>query len=102
METNVLRARGLDILLEAAQAARASRFLAQSYIGWPNAREGGPVKTEDDRLDPDPPKAMRESLAAIRYLEGAVPQAEGLDGLALRYGALSTDRAPTWRRSTRP
>jgi nucleoside-diphosphate-sugar epimerase len=82
-ETNVLRTRGLDILLEAARAAGAGRFLAQSYTG-----EGGPVKTEDDRLDPDPPKAMRESLAAIRYLEAAVPQAEGLDGLALRYGAL--------------
>jgi nucleoside-diphosphate-sugar epimerase len=87
-QTNVLRTRGLDILLEAARAAGASRFLAQSYTGWPNAREGGPVKTEDDRLDPSPPKAMRESLAAIRYLEAAVPRAEGLDGLALRYGAL--------------
>jgi 2-alkyl-3-oxoalkanoate reductase len=87
-ETNVLRTRGLDILLEAARAAGASRFLAQSYTGWPNAREGGPVKTEDDRLDPSPPRAMRESLAAIRYLEAAVPRAEGLEGLALRYGAL--------------
>ena len=87
-ETNVLRTRGLDILLEAARAAGASRFLAQSYTGWPNAREGGPVKTEDDRLDPHPPKAMRESIAAIRYLEGAVPSSEGPAGLVLRYGAL--------------
>jgi nucleoside-diphosphate-sugar epimerase len=87
-ETNVLRTRGLDILLEAARAAGATRFLAQSYTGWPNAREGGPVKTEDDPLDPHPPKAMRESLAAIRYLEATVTAAEGLDGLALRYGSL--------------
>jgi nucleoside-diphosphate-sugar epimerase len=87
-ETNVLRTRGLDILLEAAQAAGAARFLAQGYTGWPNAREGGPVKTEDDRLDPDPPHAMRESIAAIRYLEEAVPAAAGLDGLVLRYGSL--------------
>ena len=86
--TNVLRTRGLDILLEAARAAGATRFLAQSYSGWPNAREGGPVKTEEDRLDPDPPRAMRESIAAIRHVEGTVPHAEGLDGLALRYGAL--------------
>ena len=87
-QTNVLRTRGLDILLEAAQAAGATRFLAQSYTGWPNAREGGPVKTEDDPLDPHPPKAMRESIAAIRYLEETVTGAEGMAGLALRYGSL--------------
>jgi nucleoside-diphosphate-sugar epimerase len=87
-ETNDLRTRGIDILLEAARAAGATRFLAQSYTGWPNAREGGPVKTEDDRLDPDPPKWMRESIAAIRYLEATVTAAEGLEGLALRYGSL--------------
>jgi len=87
-ETNVLRTRGLDILLEAARAAGATRFLAQSYTGWPNAREGGPVKTEDDPLDPDSPKAMRESIAAIRYLEATVTGAEGIAGLALRYGSL--------------
>ena len=87
-ETNVLRTRGLDILLEAARAAGATRFLAQSYTGWPNAREGGPVKTEDDPLDPHPPKAMRESIAAIRYLEATVTGAEGITGLALRYGSL--------------
>jgi 2-alkyl-3-oxoalkanoate reductase len=87
-ETNVLRTRGMEILLEAARAVGATRFLAQSYTGWPNAREGGPVKTEDDRLDPSPPKAMRESIAAIRYLEAAVPGAEGPAGVVLRYGAL--------------
>ena len=87
-ETNVLRTRGLDILLEAARAAGATRFLAQSYTGWPNAREGGPVKTEDDPLDPHPPRAMRESIAAIRSLEEAVTGAEGMAGLALRYGSL--------------
>lgn len=87
-ETNELRTRGIDILLEAAQAAGATRFLAQSYTGWPNAREGGPVKTEEDPLDPTPPKAMRESIATIRRLEDVVTSAEGIDGLALRYGPL--------------
>ena len=87
-ETNILRTRGLDILLEAARTAGATRFLAQSYTGWPNAREGGPVKTEDDPLDPHPPRAMRESIAAIRHLEATVTGAEELAGLALRYGSL--------------
>ena len=47
-------------------------MIVQSYTGWPNIRTGGPVKTEDDPLDPDPPRAMRPTLDAIRYLEKAV------------------------------
>jgi len=86
--TNELRTRGNDLLLEAARAAGARRFLAQSYTGWNNIRRGGPVKTEDDPLDPQPVTAQRESLAAIRHLEDAVVNADGLEGLALRYGSL--------------
>ncbi len=85
--TNELRTAGLDHLLAAARAHGVRRFIAQSYAGWPNARSGGPVKTEDDPLDPDPPAAMRATLDAIRYLEHAVTTAP-LDGLALRYGSL--------------
>jgi 2-alkyl-3-oxoalkanoate reductase len=85
--TNRLRTRGTDHLLAAAAAAGARRFVAQSYTGWPNIREGGPVKTEDDPLDPDPPAAQRESLAAIRYLERVVPAAAPLQGIVLRYGS---------------
>src|SRR5204863_425524 len=82
-----LRRQGTDRLLAAAAAAGARRFIAQSYTGWPNIREGGPVKTEDDPLDPDPPAAQRESLAAIRYLERVVPAAAPLQGIVLRYGS---------------
>ncbi len=85
--TNQLRTTGLDNLLAAAQAAGARRVIAQSYAGWPNTRTGGPVKTEDDPLDQDPPKALRSTLDAIRYLEHAVV-ASPLEGIALRYGAL--------------
>jgi nucleoside-diphosphate-sugar epimerase len=84
--TNELRTKGTDHLLEAARAAGARRLVAQSFSGWPNIREGGPVKTEDDPLDPDPPASMRRTLDAIRYLERAVAGAEGLDGVVLRYG----------------
>jgi nucleoside-diphosphate-sugar epimerase len=84
--TNQLRTQGTDHLLAAA-AAGARRFIAQSYTGWPNIREGGPVKTEDDPLDPDPPAAQRESLAAIRYLERVVPAAAPVQGIVLRYGS---------------
>lgn len=85
--TNRLRTEGTDVLLEAAVASGAKRFVAQSYAGWPYAREGGPVKGEDDPLDPSPPKHMRQTLAAIRHLEDAVLAAPGLDGTVLRYGS---------------
>ena len=85
--TNRLRTEGTKFLLEAAQAARARRFIAQSFTGWPNAREGGPVKTEDDPLDSNPPESMTRTLAAIRQLETMVVSARNLEGVALRYGA---------------
>jgi 2-alkyl-3-oxoalkanoate reductase len=84
--TNRLRTEGTDHLLEAARVAGARRFVAQSFAGWPFARLGGPVKTEDDPLDPDPPAELRRTLDAIRYLESAVLEAEGLEGVVLRYG----------------
>jgi nucleoside-diphosphate-sugar epimerase len=84
--TNRLRTEGTDHLLHAARAAGAERFIAQSFTGWPNVREGGPVKDEDDPLDPDPPKRMRRTLEAIRYVESAVAGAAEMTGIALRYG----------------
>ena len=85
-ETNRLRTEGLDHLLAAAKAAGARRFIAQSFAGWPYKRVGGPVKSEEDPLDDNPPKPVRESLGAIRHLERAVTRAEGIEGIALRYG----------------
>jgi 2-alkyl-3-oxoalkanoate reductase len=84
--TNRLRTEGTDHLLAAAKAAGARRFIAQSFAGWPFKRVGGPVKTEEDPLDDNPPKPVSQSLAAIRHVEGTVTNADGLDGLALRYG----------------
>jgi nucleoside-diphosphate-sugar epimerase len=81
--TNRLRFEGTANLLAAAGEAGARRFVAQSYTGWPYAREGGPVKTEDDRLDPSPPPAFRPALAAIRRLEDGVTAFPG--GVVLRY-----------------
>jgi nucleoside-diphosphate-sugar epimerase len=82
-QTNRLRTEGADALLAAAREAGVDRVVAQSYAGWPYAREGGRVKTEEDPLDPTPAAAMRESLQAIRHLERAVTDA---GGIALRYG----------------
>ena len=84
--TNRLRTEGTDNLLDAALSAGARAFVAQSYTGWPYARGGGAVKTEDDPLDPHPPAAMRASLDAIRHLESRVLRARGIVGTVLRYG----------------
>ncbi len=83
--TNELRTKGTDYLLEAARQAGTRRFIAQSFIGWNNARTGSLVKTEADPLDPDPLPATRQSMAAIRHIEETVPGA-GPEGLVLRYG----------------
>jgi nucleoside-diphosphate-sugar epimerase len=83
-ETNRLRSEGTDILLAAARAAGVRRVVAQSFGGWPYARVGGPVKTEDDPLDPHPARVAAPGLAAIRHLEEAVTGYG--EGLALRYG----------------
>jgi 2-alkyl-3-oxoalkanoate reductase len=85
--TNELRSKGTDYLLEAATQAGTRRFIAQSFVGWTNAREGGTVKTEDDPLDPHPLAATASTLAAIRHLEEAVPKTVP-QGLVLRYGIL--------------
>lgn len=84
--TNRLRTEATDTMLAAGRLAGARRFVAQSFCGWPFAREGGPVKTEDDPLDPSPPASFAKTLAAIRRLEDAVRGADGLEALALRYG----------------
>ena len=85
-QTDRLRTEGTDNLLAAAKASGVRRFVAQSFTSWPYAKVGGPVKTEDDPLDPDPPEAARGMLRAIRQLEEHVTGAEGLEGVALRYG----------------
>ena len=84
--TNRLRTEATDHLLAAGREIGVRRFVAQSYAGWPFARTGGPVKTEEDPLDPAPADGMRETLAAIRHLEDAVTGADWTEGIVLRYG----------------
>jgi nucleoside-diphosphate-sugar epimerase len=86
--TNRLRTTGIHHLLEAARAVGARRVVAQSFAGWNYERSGSPVKTEEDPLDPEPLRTMRQSLAAFRQLETAVSSAHGIEGLVLRYGNL--------------
>jgi 2-alkyl-3-oxoalkanoate reductase len=82
-QTNRLRTEGTDALLAAAREADVGRFVAQSFASARYERTGGPVKTEDDPLDPSPAPAMRESDAAMRHLDRVVTE---VGGIALRYG----------------
>ncbi len=85
--TNRLRIEGTDNLLAAARAAGAKRFVAQSFTGWTNPRTGGPVKTEEDGLDPDPAPSSRSSMEAIAsYRAGGACAERSLTGIVLRYG----------------
>lgn len=89
--SNRLRTEGTDHLLAAAKDAGVGRIVAQSFCGWPYARIGGMVKSEDDPLDPDPPQEFRRTLDAIEHLEGAVTTSTAFEGIVLRYGAFYGD-----------
>ncbi len=94
--TNRLRTEATDHLLAAGRAVGVKRFVAQSYAGWPYAREGAAVKTEEDRLDPHPVPAMRQSFDAIRYVEETVTGADWTEGIVLRYGGFYGPGTSLW------
>jgi nucleoside-diphosphate-sugar epimerase len=84
--TNRLRTEATDHLLAAGRAVGARRFVAQSFGAFRWARTGGPVLTEDEPIDPDPPAALRMALPGILHVERAVTTIEWGEGLVLRYG----------------
>ena len=86
--TNRLRTEGTDNVLAAARQAGVRRIVAQSFAPYRYLRVGGPVKTEDDRLDGSPPASARQSFAAMAHLDQAVIAA---GGIALRYGGFYGD-----------
>jgi nucleoside-diphosphate-sugar epimerase len=95
--TSRLRIEGTDHLLSAGQAVGVRQFVAQSNGAFAYARTGGPVKSEEDPLDPSPPREMRGGFAAIRHLEQAVLGADWTEGIVLRYGGFygpGTSMAP--------
>jgi len=79
--TNRLRTEGTNYLLEAARAAGARRFIAQSFGGYMWAREPGPPMREEEERDPE---SITGVVEAIAYVERVVPEA---GGVVLRYGA---------------
>jgi nucleoside-diphosphate-sugar epimerase len=90
---NRVRAEGTRVLLEAAAATGAQRVVAQS-IAFAYAPEGDWVKVEDAPLYLDAPSPWGSAVAAIAELERQVLEAQGMDGVVLRYGYLYGDG--TW------
>ena len=84
--TNRLRTEATDHLLAAGRAMGARRFVAQSFGAFRWARRDGPVLTEADPLDPNPPAALGMAQEGYLYLEQAVTTIDWGDGLVLRYG----------------
>jgi nucleoside-diphosphate-sugar epimerase len=83
--TNRLRTEGTDHLLAAGRAVGVRKVVAQSNYAMLE-RTGGPVVDENGRIEPNPPKDVKEAVAALRHLEDAVTGIGWADGIVLRYG----------------
>jgi nucleoside-diphosphate-sugar epimerase len=83
--TNRVRTEGTRHLLAAARQVGTRRVVAQS-IAFVYAPVGGWVKDEDAPVMPDAPEPFGEALRAVFDHERQVADAEGMEGLVLRYG----------------
>jgi nucleoside-diphosphate-sugar epimerase len=83
--TNRVRAEGGGNLIAAAHAAGARRFLTQS-IAFLYAPEGEMAKDEEGRPFDEAPEPFGSGVKTMIAHERAVTEAEGMEGLVLRYG----------------
>lgn len=84
---NRIRREGTRNLLSSAKAAGARKIVAQS-IAFGYKPVGSRIKTEEAPLFVDAPEPWGGSVRAVKDLEEAVLDAEGIEGVALRYGHL--------------
>lgn len=85
--TNRIRVEGTRNLIAAARAAGARRIVAES-IAFAYRPQGGWVKDEEEPLFEEAPGRFGVAFEAIAELERQVLAAEGIEGIALRYGWL--------------
>jgi nucleoside-diphosphate-sugar epimerase len=83
--TNRLRSEAGANLIAAARAAGARRFLTQS-IAFLYAPQGDWVKDEEARPFDDAPAPFGEGVGVMLEHEEAALEAEGMQGVVLRYG----------------
>jgi len=85
--TNRLRREGTRNLVAAARGAGARRLIAES-VAFLYAPQGERVKDEEAPLFLGAPGPFGEAVDALADLERQVTEAEGLEGVVLRYGWL--------------
>ncbi len=85
--TNRVRSEGTRNLIAAARAAGARRVVAES-VAFFYAPRGDWVKDEEAPLDLGAPGDFGTAAAALADLERQVREAEGIEGVVLRYGWL--------------
>jgi len=83
--TNQVREEGTRNLVAAAKAARARRIVAES-VAFFYEPEGDWVKGEEAPLFRDPPGRFAAACDALVSLERQVLEADGLEGVVLRFG----------------
>ena len=89
--TNALREAGTANLLAAARAVGARRFVVESMIfGYGYGDWGDKVLTEEDPPFGPPGRSrwFERHIGAMRSAEGQTFAADGIEGIALRYGLL--------------
>jgi nucleoside-diphosphate-sugar epimerase len=95
--TNALRIRGTTHLLDLARMVGARRFVTQSIVfGYGYADHGTALLTEDSPFGQTHGDAFDEHVRAMASAEQQAFRAEGIEGIALRYGLLygaATDQA---------
>jgi nucleoside-diphosphate-sugar epimerase len=86
--TDALREQGSDNLLDAARELGASRFVTQSIVlGYGYRDHGGAVLTETTPFGvPDGRRGFDAHVAAMKAAEDKAFLADGIEGIALRYG----------------
>lgn len=84
-ETNRVRTEGTRNLVEAARAAGARRFIAQSISFICSPSQDG-LTSEDTPLYLDASDAIRPLAEAVAELERHTLHTDGMEGVVLRYG----------------
>lgn len=85
--TNRVRSEGTRNLVAAAKAAGARRLIAES-VAFFYAPQGDWVKSEEAPLFGAAPPPFGDAATALGELERQVLEAEGIEGIVLRYGWL--------------
>jgi len=100
--TNRLRVAGTSHLVDAARVVGARRFVTQSIVfGYGYRDHGDTVLTEESPFGITDGRLFDPAVAAMASTEQQAFEADGIEGIALRYGLLYGDDAAAVERMLR-